>query len=107
MNDRFLIPANTKNGSLIFGIFTQMDLIIAGVGVGITLILLLILPLTSTFVTIMAISPGLICAFLVFPVPYYHNMFVVITELFEFLTTRQKYVWKGWCSISDEKKKKR
>ncbi|MBO5138320.1 MAG: hypothetical protein J6B89_01600 [Bacilli bacterium] len=106
MNGRYLIPANTKNGSLIFGIFRKVDLIIASVGVGVSLLLMLILPLTSTFVTVMALSPGFICAFLVFPVPYYHNMLVVLTELFEFLTSRQKYIWKGWCAISDEKKRK-
>lgn len=97
MYNNYLIPANTKRGQLIFGFFRPFDLYLLGTGVLITFILIAFLPLTSTFVTILCIAPGLISAFLVMPVPYYHNMLVIILECYEFLTSRQKYRWKGWC----------
>ena len=97
MYSRYLIPANTKQGKLILGLFRPFDLILFGSGILVTVILLAFLPLTSTFVTILLLSPGFICALLVMPVPYYHNMLNILTELYEFLTNRQTYRWKGWC----------
>lgn len=93
----YLIPANTKKGQLILGIFRKFDLILFGTGVFITIVLLAIMPLTSTIVTIFVLSPAVICGFLVMPVPYYHNMLNIIIEAYEFLTNRQIYKWKGWC----------
>lgn len=100
-----MIPANTKKGELIFGLFRPFDLILLGTGIGISLILLMVTQLSSTTSVVLVLAPGLICGFLVIPVPNYHNMLVVITETIQFLTHRQKYVWKGWCAISDEKQK--
>ncbi len=97
MYEEFLIPANTKRGQLILGYFRPFDLYLFGGGVLITFILIAFLPLTSTWVTIFCLSPALITGFLVMPVPYYHNMMVVIMEAYEFLTSRQRYKWKGWC----------
>ncbi len=93
----YLIPANTKKGNLIFGIFRPFDLILFGTGVIITIIFLAVMPLTSTPVTVLILSPALITGLLVMPIPYYHNMLTVLTELIEFITSRQKYIWKGWC----------
>ena len=93
----YLIPANTKRGSLILGLFRPFDLILFGTGVLITVIFLALFPLSSTLVTVLVLLPALITGFLVIPIPYYHNMLNVLTELFEFLTSRQKYIWKGWC----------
>ena len=104
--NQYLIPANTKRGELIFGLFRPFDLILLLTGVGITLLLLLLVDLTSTLTVAFVLAPGVICAFLVMPIPYYHNMLIVITEAIEFLTHRQKYVWKGWCSVYGEKEKK-
>ena len=101
--DNYLIPANTKRGQLILGIFRPIDLILFGTGVFITLILLLIVPLGSTMVTIFVLSPALVTGFLVMPVRYYHNMLTIIIELYEFLTTRQTYRWKGWCYRNGKK----
>ena len=106
MNREYLIPANAKRGELIFGVFRPFDLILLGSGVGISMILLIFVNLTNAVVVGMVLAPALICAFLVMPVPYYHNMLVVITEAIEFLTNRQKYIWRGWCAISDEEKRK-
>ena len=106
MYNQYLIPANTKKGKLILGLFRPFDLALFGCGIFVTVILLAFLPLSSTFVTILVLSPAFITAFLVMPVPYYHNMLIVIAEAIEFLTHRQKYVWKGWCSVYGEKEKK-
>lgn len=105
MNDTYLIPANTKNGKLILGMFKPFDLILFGSGVCMTLLLLVILPLQSMIVTVIVMLPALITGFLVIPVPNYHNMLNVIGELIEFITTQRNYEWKGWC-VGYEKRKK-
>lgn len=109
MNNNYLIPANTKKGQLILSIFRPFDLYLFIAGVLVTFILIAFLPLTSTFITILCLSPALICAFLVMPVPYYHNMLVILTEAYEFFTTRQRYRWKGWCykNVVIKKRRKR
>ena len=93
----YLIPANTKKGQLILGLFRPFDLILFGSGVLVSILLLSFLPLGDVWITILALSPGLITGFLVLPVPYYHNMLNIIVELYEFITNRQTYKWKGWC----------
>ena len=81
------------------------DLILIGCGLGVSLVLLLMLPLDNLGIALGAISPGLICGFLVFPMPNYHNMMTVISEAYRFYTTRQKFVWKGWCFLDGDKQK--
>ena len=93
----YLIPANTKKSLLFFGLFNKFDLILFGSGIAVSLILLLILPVEQLAFAIIAILPGLITGFLVFPIPYYHNVLTVIINFFTFFTTRQQFVWKGWC----------
>ena len=93
----YLIPANTKRGQLILGIFKPFDLILFGTGVLVTFIMLATMSLDSTLVTILVLSPAIVTGFLVLPVPYYHNILNILIELYEFLTTRQTYRWKGWC----------
>ena len=95
--NNFLIPANTKQGQLILGLFRPFDLILLASAIGISLVLLLVVPLTQLMAVILALAPGLICAFLVLPVPYYHNMLQIIMDLIEFLSNRQQYKWRGWC----------
>lgn len=102
----YLIPANTKRGQLILGLFRPFDLWLFGGGVLTTVILLAFLPLNSTLVTVLILSPALITGFLVMPVPYYHNMLNIIVEMYEFITNRQSYRWKGWCWKSVTKKGK-
>lgn len=106
MYNDYLIPANTKKGRLILGWFRPFDLILFGTGFFMTILLLLIVPLSSTFVTILILSPAVVTGFLVMPVPYYHNMLVVITEAYEFFTNRQTYRWKGWCYRDGRDKRK-
>ena len=103
--NNYLIPANTKKGQLILGIFKPFDLLLFGTGIGITLLFLLIIPMTSTAVTIIILLPALITGFLVVPVPNYHNMLTVISELIEFFTNQRSYKWKGWCIGIGNKRK--
>ena len=107
MYNNYLIPANTKRGKLILGLFRPFDLALFGTGFFITIILLAFLPLTSTLVTVLVLSPALITGFLVLPVPYYHNMLVVIMEAYDFFTNRQTYRWKGWCYRDVRSKRKK
>ncbi len=97
MNNNYLIPANSKKGQLIFNIFRPEDLIIFSTGVAITLILLMTVRGLSTVGTIALLIPALVAAMLVAPIPNYHNVRVLITTVFKFFFSRQKYVWKGWC----------
>lgn len=101
----YLIPANSKKSMLIFGVFNTQDLILISVALGISLILLLALDITSLPLGLLAITPGLVGTFLVFPIPNYHNMMTVIREIYIFYTTRQKFIWKGWCFLDGESKK--
>lgn len=102
----YLIPANTKRGQLILGMFRPFDLILFGIGVLITVIFMAILPLTSTVVTIIVMLPALITGFLVVPIPHYHNILNVILELLEFYSNQRNYKWKGWCIRIGEGKRK-
>jgi len=97
MDNMYLIPANSKKSMLYFGVFNTVDLILFGSGVGISLLLLVILPVEQLLFALLAIAPGVITGFLVLPVPNYHNVRTVISEVWDFYTTRQKYIWKGWC----------
>lgn len=102
----YLIPANTKKSLLFFGVFNKFDLILFGSGIAVSLLLLLILPVEQLSFAIIAILPGLITGFLVFPIPYYHNVLTVIINFFTFFTTRQQFVWKGWCVTDGEEDSK-
>lgn len=93
----YLIPANTKKSKLIFGLFNTFDAILVGTGVGISLLLMLALPIEDIKWALIAIAPGVITGFLVFPIPNYHNVLTVIRNVINFYTTRQEFVWKGWC----------
>ena len=106
MNYSYLIPANAKKSMLIFGVFNTIDLIIFGVGVGISLILMMFMPVEEFIVAVLTLSPGLIAGLLVFPIPNYHNVMTVLKNAWIFYTTRQKYIWKGWCFENGETRKK-
>jgi len=103
--DTYLIPANSKKSMLILGLFNQFDLILFGIGVGVSLFLLMILPVDILMWAIIAILPGAITAFLVMPVPNYHNVRTFIKIAIEFYTSRQQFIWKGWCFNDGETKK--
>ena len=102
----YLIPANSKKSMLMFGVFNKADLILFVTGIGISFLLMMFLPVDRFIIAILAISPGLICSFLVFPIPNYHNVRTVIRNAWIFFTTRQRYIWKGWCFDHGEGSKK-
>lgn len=104
MNGNYLIPSNAKKSLMIFGLFYPIDLIIFLTGVGISLILMMALPISETKYAIISILPGCITGLLVFPVPHYHNVMTVIQSAWTFFTTRQRYIWKGWCVFNGEEK---
>ena len=98
----YIIPANSKSGKLIFNIFRPFDLILASVGLVVSVLLILIIAPKSLLTAIMCFSPGLICAFLVIPIPNYHNVLVVIQETIRFFSNRRNYKWEGWSVKKDE-----
>jgi hypothetical protein len=97
----FLIPANSKKSMLILGVFDLFDLILFATGVSISILALFLLQPSSLLWAIVDITPGLVCGFLVMPIPNYRNTRVLLTEMYNFFTSRQKFIWKGWC-IRDE-----
>ena len=101
--NNYLIPANTKKSKLIFGFFTILDLIVFGVGCSITLILLFIFQSMNFQTAIVVLLPAIISGFLVVPVPNYHNVMQLLTNIFLFLMNRKRYYWKGWCMKDGEK----
>jgi hypothetical protein len=96
-NYNYLVPANTKKQGLMFGFMTPTDLIIAIVGASITFILLMIFQPKTLGLGILVVLPFIIAAFLVFPIPNYHNVRVLIMEIYNFYSGRRKYIWRGWC----------
>ncbi|MCI8394721.1 MAG: hypothetical protein HFH86_04515 [Bacilli bacterium] len=103
MNTNYLIPANTKKSKLIFGFFTYLDLIIFGVGCSVTLILLFIFQSMNFQTALLVLLPAIISGFLVVPVPNYHNVMQLLTNIFLFYMNRKRYYWKGWCMKDGEK----
>lgn len=98
----YLIPANSKKSKLILGFFNSVDLIIFVTGVTITLALLFAIKSSDLWITIIKLLPSLIAAFLVMPVPNYHNMFTLINNIRTYFKKPKKYIWRGWCANGDK-----
>lgn len=96
METNYLIPANSKRGNLIFSIFKPIDLVIFLVGIGITLLLLISLNSSDTVMMVLILTPAVIAAGLVMPVPNQHNVRVLLIAIFKYFTSQQKFKWKGW-----------
>ena len=82
-----------------------IDLIIFLSGLIVTFILVIFLPMQITWVAILSITPGVICALLCAPIAYYHNVRQLLIELYQYFTRRNRFVWKGWC-YKDESENK-
>lgn len=103
MNNNYLIPANSKKSMLILGFFTPIDLIIFGIGCTFTLIMLFAFNSRMDLGgMLLVLAPALVSTFLVMPVPNYHNVLQLITNIVTFLMGRKRFYWKGWC-VKDEK----
>ena len=98
MNNNYLIPANSKKSQLILGFFTPVDLIIFASGCVCSFLGLLIINSNNLWILILILLPALIATFLVLPVPYYHNILQLITNIINFyILNPRQYYWKGWC----------
>ncbi len=98
MEHNYLIPANSKKSMLILGFFTPIDLIVFGIGSAFSVIMLFIFNTTVNLSSIvLMLLPAIISAFLVMPVPNYHNMMQLITNIIIYFSGRKRYYWKGWC----------
>lgn len=102
-NNNYLIPANSKKSMLILGWFTPIDLIIFAIGFTFTCIMVFIFNSKMDLGTmVIVLAPALIATFLVMPVPNYHNVLQLITNIVTFMLGRKRFYWKGWC-VKDEK----
>ena len=97
-----LIPANTKKATLILGMLRPMpDLLLLSIGIITSVILLLIFGNASVLVLLLCCIPMLLGAFLIMPLPNYHNVLCALQSMFRFYYERRKYVWKGWCIYNE------
>lgn len=101
--NNYLIPANTKKSKLILGFFTPIDLVVFGVGCTLTIAMLFVFQSMTFQMALLVLLPAIISAFLVAPVPNYHNVMQLLTNVILFIINRKRYYWKGWC-IYDGKK---
>ena len=95
--NNYLIPANSKKSQLILGFLTGIDLAIFLTGLGITLIFLLLFRNPGVLLMVLMLLPLLVATLLVLPVPHYHNVLQLITNVVSYFTGRRRYMWKGWC----------
>lgn len=93
----YLIPANAKKGTLIFGLFTKFDLILFGSGVVLSILLLMIIAPSTFNLSLICLIPLLVTGFLVVPIPNYHNVLMLIKDIIDFFYGRRNYKWEGWC----------
>ena len=105
-NNNYLIPANSKKSQLILGLFTGLDLGKFLTGVAVTVVLLATRKSDTIPEMVLYLSPALVAAFLVAPIPNYHNVRTLIRNLHSFATGRKKYYWRGWCVSSGDNRKK-
>lgn len=102
-NNDYLIPANSKKSMLILGFFNPTDLIIFCTGLVLTFILLITVSVSDVKSALLVISPEVIAAFLLIPIPHHHNIRTFFINVYNYYTNRKIYYWKGWC-IKDGKK---
>ncbi len=105
MDNNYLIPANSKKSQLILGFFTPADLAIFLTGVGISVMLLMFIKSNNITIMLGLASPAIIAAFMVAPVPNYHNVRTLIGNIYRFYSGRKKYYWRGWCARNGERSK--
>ena len=102
----YIIPANSKRSMLIFGFFRPLDLGIFLTGLVTSLILLVVINQETFSFFIIKLIPACVAIFLILPLPNYHNVRVLIMEIYEFFMNRRIYIWKGWCFNSEYTEKK-
>ena len=100
--NQYLIPANSKRSMLILSLFTPVDLIIVGVGGFITTILLFLIHVETTTDIMIVLTPLLISAAMVVPVPNHRNVWQLTANILGYFTNQRKYRWRGWCMLHGE-----
>ena len=104
MNDKYLIPANTKRSMLIFGLFKPIDLIIFIVGAVLTIGLVAALGTDTPAQVLVGLAPLLISVLMVSPVPNHRNLWTFTVNVYTYFTSQRKYRWRGWCMLHGEDK---
>ncbi len=107
MKDAYLIPANSKRSMLIFGLFAPIDLIIFSVGAGLTIILMLTFQANTLHDVFMILLPLLISSTLVLPVPNHRNVWTLASNIYQYLSNRRTFFWRGWCMTNGEEDQNR
>ena len=105
MNNKYLIPANTKRSMLIFGLFKPIDLIIFLVGVFLTIMLVAALGTDTPTQVLVGLSPLIICSLMVSPIPNHRNLWTFTVNVYTYFTNQRKYRWRGWCMLHGEDEK--
>lgn len=107
MDNSYLIPANTKRSTLIFGMLRiTPDLWILLSGTAITIVALIATSTLGLLATILSLVPMLLCVLLVLPIPNYHNTLCAIQSVLNFYNNRRKFIWRGWCIYNEFKDNK-
>ena len=86
----YLIPENSKRGTLTFNIFRHIDLWILLGDIGLLLLLLAIVPTTDLIAVTIALLSICICGLLAVPVPNYYNVLGVLGGICRFCTEKKK-----------------
>ena len=102
MNNRYLIPANTKRSMLIFGLFKPIDLIIFAVGAVLTVMLVFTLGTDTPAQVLVGLAPLLVSVIMVSPVPNHRNFWTFTVNVYAYFTSQRKYRWRGWCMLHGE-----
>ena len=97
MNNQYLIPANSKKSQLIFSIFTGFDLTMFAIGIVTTVVLMLLIRTNSIVIMALMMLPAVVTGVLVMPLPNYHNVMGFLKSMFNYISSRKQYYWKGWC----------
>lgn len=101
----YLIPANSKKSMNILGLFKPVDVGVLSTGIIITFALLIVFnSIEETTFKFLCAIPALLAILLVAPLPYYHNVRVLLGNVFRFFSSRRNYFWRGWC-VKDEFRK--
>ncbi|MBQ7240472.1 MAG: hypothetical protein IJS56_03430 [Bacilli bacterium] len=104
MNNRYLIPANTKRSMLIFGLFKPVDIIIFVIGGSLTAILIAALGTDTPAQVLVGLAPLLISVVMLSPVPNHRNFWTFTVNVYTYFTSQRKYRWRGWCMLRGEDK---
>lgn len=102
MNNKYLIPANTKRSMLIFGLFKPIDVIIFLVGVVATIFLVAALGTDTPSQVLVGLAPLIVCSLMVSPIPNHRNVWTFTVNVYTYFTSQRKYRWRGWCMLHGE-----